>query len=59
MGLANMYLNSNMIVTQQRQIVHGQGKACFLKQLANGIVEWLFVRQNRIGMKPSFTELTL
>jgi hypothetical protein len=44
-----------MIVTQQRQFGDGQGKASFLKQLANGIVDWLFVRQIRTGKKPSFT----
>jgi hypothetical protein len=44
-----------MIVTQQRQIVDGQGGANFLKQLANGRVGWLLVRQNRTGKTPSFT----
>jgi hypothetical protein len=40
---------------QQSQIADGQGKASFLTQFANGSVDWLFVRQNRSDMKPSFT----
>jgi hypothetical protein len=43
-----------MIVTQQREIVDGEGKATFLKQLANGFVDMLFVMQNRNGREPSF-----
>jgi hypothetical protein len=44
-----------MIATQRRQIVNGQGKASFFKQLVNGRADMLFVRQNRTGKKLSFT----
>jgi hypothetical protein len=50
LAFAIKYRNSNGIVTQQRQIIDGQGKAGFLKQLANGNVDWLFFRQNRTDM---------
>jgi hypothetical protein len=43
-----------MIVNQQRQIIDGQGNASFLKQLANGSVDWIFIRQNHTGKKPTF-----
>jgi hypothetical protein len=54
--LASKQRNSYKIVTQQRQIIDGLGKANFIKQLANGNVDMLFVKQKRTGKEPSLTQ---
>jgi hypothetical protein len=41
-------------ISAQGGIIDGQCTASFFKQLANGSVEWLFIRQNQTGKKRSF-----
>jgi hypothetical protein len=44
-----------MRATQNCEIVDGHGKAGFFEQLANARIDMYIVRQENIGMKPSFT----